>query len=387
MPPPARTGTATPRSVVPGEPLTLQPSSCGPSPPRCLPNASAPFDSTSVRQVPLQTVLRSRDFDHWKASLRSLLGDHSSDLLNSRDEQVSLGFEAHLRAGRISDIGVVAIEGVGRTRLDRHQAADRVVLWVPQSGWVRETVNGEPVLAEPGMAMLCRPGLHLLGESSARLQGFSLLLPAARLAALGFGGETTTGSAPPVLLGPGPVARAVIAQAQRLAALVGRSAVSGAWQPEEEAERLLEALLAWEAVHSPSLQALQSPRRTAAIVAEAEAWLQAHLQQPLRIADLARQLSLTPRSLQLAFQRELGCSPMQRLKRLRLQALHRLLQRPELGAQPLERLLEGVGLPAYGRTRTEFRAWCGSSPQELRHRALSQPADRLSRAPRAAAPG
>lgn len=315
-----------------------------------------------------------------------MLGDHRSDLLNSRDELGTLGFEAHLRAGRVADIGVVAIEGVGRTRLDRHQSAASVVLWVPLSGWVQETVNGTPLLAEPGMAMLCRPGQHLLGESSARLRGFSLLLPAERLAALGFGRPAAAGSPAPVLLGPGPQARAVMAQAQRLAALVGCSAASGAWQPEEEAERLLEALLDWEAVQSSGSEALLPPSRSAAIVAEAEAWLQARLQQPLRIDDLARQLSLTPRSLQLAFQRELGCSPMQRLKRLRLQALHRLLQRPELGAQPLERLLQAVGLPGYGRIRAEFRAWCGSTPHELRHRVLNPPADRLNGVPQAAAP-
>jgi transcriptional regulator GlxA family with amidase domain len=65
------------------------------------------------------------------------------------------------------------------------------------------------------------------------------------------------------------------------------------------------------------------------IVAEAEAWMAARLDQPLRICDLAHELELTPRSLQLAFQSECGCSPMQRLKRLRFEALHRLLERPD----------------------------------------------------------
>jgi AraC-like DNA-binding protein len=319
--------------------------------------------------------------------MRTLLGDHRSELLNSRDEQATLGFEAHLQVGHIGDIGVVAIEGAGRTRLDRHQAPGHAVLWLPLSGWVRETVNGEEVLAEPGMAMLCRPGLHLLGESSARLRGVSLLVPSERLVAMGFSPAPMASSPPPVLIGSGPQARAVIDQALRLVALLGRSGSRGAWSAEEETEHLLEALLTWEAAQSPSLHDQPPPSRSAAVVAEAEAWMQAHLHQPLRVPDLARQLSLTPRSLQLAFQRELGCTPMQRLKRLRLQALHRLLERPELGAQPLQHLLAGVGLPGYGRTRAEFRDWCGSSPQELRHRALtSQPPDRLSRAPRSAAP-
>lgn len=135
------------------------------------------------------------------------------------------------------------------------------------------------------------------------------------------------------------------------------------------------------------LPTLQPPSRSAAIVAEVEDWLPAHRHQPLRIADLAQQLSLTPRSLQLAFQRELGFSPMQRLKRLRLKALHRLLQCPDLGVEPLAKLLDGVGLPSYGRTRKGVRVECASSPQELRQRVLSQPLDRVSPAPRSAAPG
>ena len=335
----------------------------------------------------LQTVLRTHDFDDWQASLSALLGEHRSELLNTRYETDNLGFQAHLRASQLAGVGVVAIEGVGRTRLDRHQAAESFVLWLPLKGWVRETVNGEEVLAEPGMAMLCRPGQHLRGESSARLQGLSLVLPVEPLRALGFGAP---GSArpQPVLLSPGPAAQAVIAQARQLADLVCNSGpASSGLQPQEEVQCLYETLLDLEAVHTEGSASPPPPSRSAAIVAEAETWLQERLQQPLRIADLARQLALTPRSLQLAFQRERGCSPMQRLKRLRLQALHRLLQRPELGALPLEALLASVGLPGYGRIRSEFRRWCGSSPQELRHQVLSHAPGRFNRAPGSAAPG
>ena len=322
---------------------------------------------------PLQTVMRSDDFDDWSSELGALLGEHRSELLNSRYEQDQLGFQAHLRAGRIADVGVVAIEGVGRTRLDRHQGVESFVLWLPLRGWVREKVNGEELLAEPGMAMLCRPGQHLLGESSARLQGVSLVLPVELLRDLGFGTDPSAG-ATPVLLSPGPEAQAVITQARQLVALVSRpgQAYSGL-QPLEMVQHLCETLFDWESAYTGCRAGPELPSRSAEIVAEAEAWLLEHLQAPLQIGDLARQLELTPRSLQLAFQRQRGCSPMQRLKRLRFQALHGLLARAELGSLPLERLLASVGLPGYGRTRAEFRAWCGSSPQELRHQMLTDP--------------
>ncbi len=322
--------------------------------------------------VQLRTVLNTHDFSHWQTSVSHLLGEHTSELVNSRAEQADLGFHAHLRAGRIADIAVVAIEGVGRTRLDRHQRADAFVLWLPLSGWVRETVNGQVLLAEPGMALLCRPGLHLIGESSARLRGLSLVLPAQRLGAMGFG--TMPAPSPlPVLIGSGPEARAVIAQAHQLAAQVCHPAtLNEAGLAEQQVQRLCESLLHWEVASSGSASAVHPPSRSAAIVAEVEAWMGAHLSEPLRIADLAHQLALTPRSLQLAFQHECGCSPMQRLKRLRLRALHEQLERGDNGAVPLEELLGSLGLPRYGRTRSEFRRWCGSSPSEHRRDALGR---------------
>jgi AraC-like DNA-binding protein len=321
-------------------------------------------------------VLRTQDFNAWQSALAGLLGDHRSDLLNSRFEQADLGFQAHLRAGQIGNVGVVAIAGVGRTRLDRHQAADSVVLWLPRRGWVREQINGQEHLAEPGMALLCRQGQHLRGESSARIEGLSLILPARWLQDLGLG----SGARHPALIDRGPEARAVIAQVHQLATLVERPATANAGlHPEEQVQQLGEALLNWEAAATGQAEAPAAPNRSAAIVAEAEAWMTARLEQPLRIADLARALELTTRSLQLAFQRECGCSPLQRLKRLRFQALHRLLERPDHGVLSLDILFGSVGLPRHGRTRQEFGSWCGSLPSEHRRLALlRQPYPRSS---------
>ncbi|PZV04092.1 MAG: hypothetical protein DCF23_07280 [Cyanobium sp.] len=55
-------------------------------------------------------------------------------------------------------------------------------------------------------------------------------------------------------------------------------------------------------------------------------WIDAHADHPLALTDLERQTGYSRRSLQLAFRRHMGCTPMQWVKRCRLQkARERLL--------------------------------------------------------------
>ncbi len=55
------------------------------------------------------------------------------------------------------------------------------MLWLPESGWVDETVNGHPLLAEPGTAMFCLPGDELQGDTTPVLKGILLPMPASLL--------------------------------------------------------------------------------------------------------------------------------------------------------------------------------------------------------------
>jgi transcriptional regulator GlxA family with amidase domain len=61
-------------------------------------------------------------------------------------------------------------------------------------------------------------------------------------------------------------------------------------------------------------------------------WIQAHLHTPITATELSRRSAYSLRNLQHLFQRRFGCSPMQWVKRQRLEAVHRDLQR----AQPRE---------------------------------------------------
>ncbi|PZV00596.1 MAG: AraC family transcriptional regulator [Cyanobium sp.] len=60
-------------------------------------------------------------------------------------------------------------------------------------------------------------------------------------------------------------------------------------------------------------------------------WIQAHLHTPITPTELSRRSAYSRRNLQYLFQQRLGCSPMQWVKRQRLDAVQRDLQRAQPG--------------------------------------------------------
>ena len=79
-------------------------------------------------------------------------------------------------------------------------------------------------------------------------------------------------------------------------------------------------------------QSLSSqPDQTSAWVKELADWVAAHADRPLTLSDLERQSGYSRRSLQVGFRTVLGCTPMQWVKRCRLQNVRERLERPMHG--------------------------------------------------------
>lgn len=55
-------------------------------------------------------------------------------------------------------------------------------------------------------------------------------------------------------------------------------------------------------------------------------WLLANLHQPITLADIERRSAYSRRAIQLGFKQQVGCGPMQWLRRQRLEAAYRQLQ-------------------------------------------------------------
>ncbi|MBD2718015.1 helix-turn-helix domain-containing protein [Synechococcus sp. FACHB-909] len=298
----------------------------------------------------LRTVLHTRAFGQWDSLVASTLGHHRSRLLPG-----SPPFEAQIRCGAVEEFQVLLLSGRGRLELQREQCGHGV-LWIPLRGLTQEWINGVERVAEPGMALLFRPGDAMRGRTSDAITGLSILIPEPFL----------RGAAPPSpLLDQGHASRQLIAAGLQLAR-------AAAWEPggsQHAAAALEEALHQW--CHPPDSD--QGPERITArrrrqAVADARDWIQEHLTHRFRIEELSRAMGLSVRNLQYGFQEELGRSPMAEAKRLRLCRLRQLLLEADQDHRSIAELMQAAGLLACGGTAADYRRRWGESPRGTRRR-------------------
>jgi AraC family ethanolamine operon transcriptional activator len=96
-----------------------------------------------------------------------------------------------------------------------------------------------------------------------------------------------------------------------------------------------------------------------------------HLSNRFSVVEISNAVGVSTRTLQYAFQEELGHTPMAEAKRLRLRELRQLLKQPDLQRSSIAALMEASGLLACGATAADYRHWCGKSPRHTLQRQSS----------------
>jgi len=299
----------------------------------------------------LNPILETTDFDQWSIAVGTNLGDHRSHLLTPCEP-----FQAVIHGAQVADLGLLHFQGRGQVQLDRVQGPDRAVLWLPLQGLSEEIVNGEVLVAAPGMAMLLRPGDHLRGTTTRQMEGISILIPSDRIQ-----------PGLPSLLHQGHPDGRLIAAGHRLAQAVS-TAHPGA---VHAATALLDQLEAWQFAMAlvPGCQRERmTARRRRLVVASACQWMVNHLEEPFEVLQVAQAVAVSTRTLQYAFTHEKGVSPMAEAKRLRLMRLRCLLQDPCFADYSIAELMTCSGLLAGGSTAGEYRRYFGESPRHSRQR-------------------
>ena len=100
-------------------------------------------------------------------------------------------------------------------------------------------------------------------------------------------------------------------------------------------------------------------------------WLQPRLDQRLALSDLAAASCLSSRRLQELCHQHLGLTPMELVRKLRLEALHRQLLDPAHHSDGLAALYRRWQLADSAATRQAFEALYGHTPASLRRQATA----------------
>jgi AraC-like DNA-binding protein len=136
-------------------------------------------------------------------------------------------------------------------------------------------------------------------------------------------------------------------------------------------ERLLiHLLLAGQPWQASLPRETHGPAIAPACVRRAEAFMEAQVERPLRLADIAAVAGVPARTLHDAFQRFRGMSPLQRLHEFRLQRAHWRLRGAGEGTRVAEVALD-CGFAHFGRFAQAYKRRFGESPSRTLQRRAS----------------
>ncbi len=237
-----------------------------------------------------------------------------------------------------------------------------LVLAAPEGG----SINGAPL--EEGGLLLFPPGGVYEGWSPAGYRWVTAFLPRVEAQRLVEG----AGVALPRLDGAS-VLRSRVPRADLVALRQGieslalerpRSAPSSL--PAEGAQALAgtwRRILTYGWAHGAPVASGAARRRSEDLLRAADRYLREHLGSPVYLTDLARATGTPARTLEHAFRRRLGLTPMAYLTWLRMAAARRrLTDRHRTAASAVTEAAHEVGFPHLGRFAVTYRRTFGESP-------------------------
>lgn len=258
------------------------------------------------------TLLRSDDLDDWRLRVGQLLGPHE---IRPMEASAGMGFHHHIRGATVGPLQLVEFQGGGSFVLERIQAPDRAVLWLPSLGMVEEQVEGSRLEPHPGMGLWIRPGTALVGRIHGRCCGLSIVVPTDLLALDVQEGYRVDAEAGPMLLNPFSRKRpGAVVTLLRLARQLVQAAESGGAALQSLSDSLIEQLQAWDRVEPWS--GVRLPRAEQHC-RDAEDWILRHQDQAICVAEVAAALHISQRTLQASFRSEREMSPIEAIQRLR----------------------------------------------------------------------
>jgi AraC-like DNA-binding protein len=280
---------------------------------------------------------------------------------------------SHSRVAASAGYALDSVFNSGPTTLEAVDAGDALVIVTVESGTLHRWSPSDDEWLRPGdvfLSALPAPGdLHGITDwrGHTRAQMLSTDLISSTTA------EDPEEARPVRFCGVRPVSPSAAAQWQRLT----RHAEQTLLNPDAARSPLVvtglgrllaaTALLVFPTEPEPDPNG-QSRDATAGTLRRAITHIEAHPDADLTIADIARAAHVTPRAVQLAFQRHLGTTPLAYLRRVRLDQAHRelLAARPGDGTT-VSAVAYRWGFSSPSRFAAQYRQAYGRYPSRTLH--------------------
>lgn len=228
------------------------------------------------------------------------------------------------------------------------------------------SMNGAPL--EEGGLLLFPPGGLYEGWSPAGYRWVTAFLPKVEAQRLVRGAGVTLPRLDGASVLRSKVARADVTALRTFAGDLGleRSRPAPAPLPIEGAQTLATTwrrILTHGWAHGAPVAPAPARRRSEGLLRAADAYLREHLPEPVYLADLVRATGAPARTLEHAFRRRLGLTPMAYLTWLRMAAARRrLTDRRRAASSAVTEAAHEVGFPHLGRFAVTYRRTFGETP-------------------------
>ncbi|MDK3017283.1 AraC family transcriptional regulator [Pseudodonghicola flavimaris] len=309
-------------------------------------------------------LFQSRDLDETRERVAQVFCPHRLETLGRAPIAAR---HNHIRGERLS---LNYMEYGARTRIDPGELQSFYLLQIPLSGAARIENGRDSYVSDAGAAAVLNPHrpTSMLWEAGVR----QLLVQIDRAALQRLLADLLGGPVPEPLKFTGalPLTRGTGAMLRQLVLHLveeidaGRSGFGQAGLMNRQIESTIMTGLI-EALENNYSALLGRPVSAAAPrkLRLAEEYIEAHLDQPLTLEEIARAAGTTPRSLQMAFRDFRGTTPLNFLRDRRLDLVHRDLMTAPPGATVTD-IATARGFGHLGRFSQAYRTRFGASPSD-----------------------
>lgn len=321
----------------------------------------------SLRETIAATGTSSVDGIRDPDELAEATGGMRSNLIRIDERNARL--DAHMTSALISPALSVhhLTYGCAVTVIPRHQTDENFLISLVADGEVSFRYGPSEVPVAGGEVGLIAPYKEFRSQMSADFDQVIVVVDRKRLesmAALLTGGEDAQ---PLEFVFPQDVATPSTRALKLLEVLALTAAESDDVHVEQRRTAVEQLALEYLLLAIPSVRERIAPAAAAGsrTVREATAYMIAHLAEPLSVTQIAEQVHVSPRALQLAFRKELGETPSSWLRAQRLTQAKRLLSMGDPTRTSVSQIAETVGMHHYSNFSISFRKQFGVSPSAV----------------------